>query len=239
MHERDAPMAEIEQMAQDQLRSAAMVENNISNPRNLLVPGDRHNRNREAMGQDSVNRDYALGAAAHQQPRILFDKVGFVAMVGAQIEITFAHQVVANSAHHHGVITIAQLRCEDSNHESALQAKRAGEEVRPIVELTGGFFDPLFGVRRNCLRGGRVVHDDRDGCRRELQKIGEGSQADRFGRGSGRRFRLVRRLSAESLLCHREFKNSSLHFFIGSVPVRIKNFLTASMVRELNAFTLY
>jgi len=56
-----------------------------------------------------------------------------------------------------------------------------GEEVGAIVELAGGFADAVLRMRGDSLGGWGLIEDDGNRGWGELEILGDGLEADRFG----------------------------------------------------------
>ena len=98
------------QVAEAKFRGMPVVERNISDARNLFVSRHGNHRHRQRVTQRRVNRDQTFSPARRQDSRILLDHVRLVAVVRTEVEIPFAHQVVANARHHVGMVAVAQFR---------------------------------------------------------------------------------------------------------------------------------
>jgi len=93
-------------------------------------------------------------------------------MMRAEIKIAFLHEVVADAAHDHGVITVAQFRDENAYGECALFTQRAREKAGLVIELARGGADSFASfVRNGATRD--VVQDKRDGCGAKAEVVGK------------------------------------------------------------------
>lgn len=93
-------------------------------------------------------------------------------MVCTEIKIAFLHEVIADAAHDHGVIAVAQFRDENADGEGALFAQGAGEKTGLVIKFACGGADAFARFVGNGAAGD-VVQDKRDGCRAQAEVIGE------------------------------------------------------------------
>src|SRR5437660_1606047 len=100
-------------------------------------------------------------------------------MMRAEIKVAFAHQVIADAAHHKRVVAVAQLWHEDSDRESALFAERTRQEAGLIIEFARRITDALASLGRDGTPGDIVEHYG-NGRGAEAQIVSENFQADRF-----------------------------------------------------------
>src|SRR6266853_4601616 len=100
-------------------------------------------------------------------------------MMRTEIKVPFAHQVIADAAHHQRVVAVAQLWHKDSDRESALFAERARQQTGLIIEFARRITDALASLRRDGTPGDIVEHHGNRGGA-EAQIVCENFQADRF-----------------------------------------------------------
>src|SRR5258706_1113169 len=100
-------------------------------------------------------------------------------MMRAEIKVAFAHQVIADAAHHQRVVAVAQLRHEDADRESALFAERARQQTGLIIEFARRITDALASLRRDGTPGDIVEHHGNRGGA-EGQIVRENFPAARF-----------------------------------------------------------
>lgn len=121
-HEGNVTMTELVEMAEDEFRGAAMVEENVGNTFEVFMPGDGHSGKAKLVLESGIDEDQALGASTLEETGILVDEVRLVAMMGAEIKVAFLHEEVADTAHDHGVIAIVEFGDEHTHGERALLA---------------------------------------------------------------------------------------------------------------------
>src|SRR5437899_12177880 len=100
-------------------------------------------------------------------------------MMRAEIKVAFAHQMIADAAHHQRVVAVAKLWHEDSDRERALFAERARRRTGLIIEFARRITDALASLRRDGTPGDIVEHYG-NGRGAEAQIVSENFQADRF-----------------------------------------------------------
>src|SRR5438552_7325475 len=100
-------------------------------------------------------------------------------MMRAEIKVAFAHQVIADAAHHKRVVAVAKLRHQHTDRESALFAERARQEAGLIIEFASRITDAFTSLGRDGTPGDIVEHHGNRGGA-EAQIISENFQADRF-----------------------------------------------------------
>src|ERR1700756_2699706 len=131
------------------------------------------------MLKRGVDGDKPFGAAPDEQARILFNEVGFVAVVRAEIEVAFPHEVIAYAAHDQGVVAIAQFGNHDTDGERTLLAERPRQKTRLIIKLARGCAPPLAGlVGDGASRNVVECNGNRSGGEAEI--VGQYFQTDRF-----------------------------------------------------------
>ena len=123
-------------------------------------------------------------------------------MVRAEIKIAFLHEVIADAAHDHGVIAVAQFRDENADREGALLAQRAGEKAGLIIEFARGGADAFASFVRDGAAGD-VVQDKRNGCRAKAEVVGENFQTGRLA-GAGLGFFVLRHALGGAAFAFRE-----------------------------------
>ena len=164
-------------MPQRQFRRPLMIQHDVRHSRNLSVPRHRHHRHRQRVRQCRINRDQPFRAAPQQQSRILLDHVRLVPVMRAEIKISLAHQVVADAAHHHRVVAVAQLRHQHAHGERSLFSQRTCQQARLIVEFSRRRSHPLARLRGNRASRNIIQHH---GHRRRAQSqiVRQNLQAD-------------------------------------------------------------
>jgi hypothetical protein len=178
-HEGDVPMAQLVQVTQGEFGRPPVVENNIGDPDNLPVPGNGDDGNWQLVKQRRINGNDAFSAAPHEQAGIFFNHVGLMAVLRAEIEVAFAHEVIAYAAHDQGVVAIAQFRNKDPHSERALFAERACKQARLVVEFPGGGPHALAGFSWDRAPWDIIEHyGNRGGA--EAEVVRENLQADGF-----------------------------------------------------------
>src|SRR5258708_8517271 len=100
-------------------------------------------------------------------------------MMRTEIKVSFAHQVIADAAHHQRVVAVAKLRHQHADRESALFAERARQEVGRIIEFGSRITDALASFSGDGTPGDIVEHYG-NGRGAEAQIVRENLQADRF-----------------------------------------------------------
>ena len=50
-----------------------------------------------------------------------------MAMMGAEVEVALLHQMIADTAHDHGVVAVCEFGNQNAHSEGALLSKRAGQ----------------------------------------------------------------------------------------------------------------
>jgi len=98
-------------------------------------------------------------AAPQEQAGILFDEIGFVAVMRAEVKVAFTHQMVTDAAHDQRVIAVAEFRDEYANGKGALFAQRASQQAGLVVEFSSGSANPLARLMGNRTAGNVVEYD--------------------------------------------------------------------------------
>ena len=90
-------------------------------------------------------------------------------MMCGEIEIPGGYQMIANSAHHLGVIAIAHFRRQNRNGLRFAIAERSGEQAGTIVKFSFGCLDAVSSYLRDSAAR-HFVQDDRN-CRGIQAKV--------------------------------------------------------------------
>src|SRR5215472_2308128 len=176
-HERDPPMPELVQMPQRQFRRALVIQHYVRHSRNFPVTRHRHHWHWQRVRQRRIYCDQPFRAAPQQQSRILLDHVRLVPVMRAEIKVALAHQMVADAAHHHGVVSVAQLRNEHAHGERPLLPQRTRQQARLIIEFPRRRSHALARLRGN--RPPRHIVQHYRYCRRaQSQIVCQNFQAD-------------------------------------------------------------
>jgi hypothetical protein len=145
------------------------------------VARDGHHRHGQRLGKRRVERDDAFHRAIDQQLLVLVDEVVAVAVAGEEVEIARLQQVILDAAERQSHVPLAHVRDQHANRQAALPRQRPGERVRLIAELPGRGDDAVLGALRDGVGRRRLVEDQRDGRRRQVQLFGEKTQRDSRG----------------------------------------------------------
>jgi hypothetical protein len=172
-------MAQLVQVTQSQFGGPPVVEEDVSDASNFAMPRNSNDGNGQCVVKRSVNGNDAFGAASYELARILFDHVGFVPVVGAEIKVAFTHEVIADPAHDQRVIAIAQFRDEHADCERPLFAERAREQTWLVVEFPGSGANSLAGFGGDGAPWDIVEHHGNCG-RAEAEIVSKNLQADRL-----------------------------------------------------------
>ncbi len=92
-----------------------MIDSNIRDAVDAPVSGHRNDRHGKWMLKHRVNGDEGLRTSAEQHAAVLFHQVLPMSMMGGEVKISRLHQMIADAAHHLGVVSVAQLRHQYSN----------------------------------------------------------------------------------------------------------------------------
>ena len=145
------------------------------------MTGDRDDRNGNGMLQQRIDGDDALGSAANEHPRVLLDQLRLMAMVRGEVEVSGVDEIVADSAHHLRVVSVAQFRNEDADCLGLAAAKGSSQQVGLIIQFARSGLDAIARFLRN--RPARhIVENDRNRCRIQAQMGCKLLQAHRLPR---------------------------------------------------------
>src|SRR5579885_601348 len=128
------------------------------------------------IGDHLMREGYFYFSAHHRHKPDLVDEYPRLLM-GAEVEVALAHQVVADAAHHQSVIAVAKLGHEHSHGEGAAFTKRARQEARLIIELARRGANSFAGFLRDGAAR-HIVQNDGNGGGAESEIIGQNFQTD-------------------------------------------------------------
>ena len=177
MHVGDLAMAEPIEVAKGKLGGAVMIEDDVGDSGECGVTGDRDCGSGNRSLELGVDCEDAVDAACLEKTGILGDEVFSVAVVRGKEEVALLHEKVGGSAKDLGVIAFAEFGKEDADGLRPEALERAGDQAGLVAELLCSGFYSFAGGGRNGAAG-RIVQDEGDGCRTEVQVFGEHLEAD-------------------------------------------------------------
>ncbi len=124
------------------------------------------------MFEGSIDCNNSLRAATHQETRIFLDQIRFMAVMSAEIKITFLHEVIANAAHDHRVVTVAEFGNKYANGECALLPQGAREKTRLVIKFARRSADTFASFVRNGSAGD-IVQNQRNRCGAKAEVVSE------------------------------------------------------------------
>ena len=176
-----------DQVAEGQFGRAIMVENDVADARERFVAGHGNGGDRTGSFDMGVNSEDAFNATLFEQAWVFVDEVLAVAMVGSKEEVALAHEDVGGAGKDLGVVAVAELGEKDADGLGTLTLQKPRDHRGLVVELASSGADALAGGLRDGTIG-RVVEDEGNGRRAEVEVLGEHLEADRaalFGGGFG------------------------------------------------------
>ena len=165
-------------MFEGQARGEIVIQNDVRDPGNFAMAGNRHGGQRAPLVAHGVDGNQALGGALLKKKRIFLNEVPPVTVADHKIKIPFLKKMILDSGHHHSRISFADFRNHDSDREAALLTEGARHKTGTIIQFARGRADALLRGMRDGLRAGRPVDHQRNGGRRQAKVLGESFQAD-------------------------------------------------------------
>jgi hypothetical protein len=173
LHEGDAPMPEIVEVLECEAGGAVVVEHEVGDAGNADVRGDSDGWKRNALAEIGVDEKEAIDGAADEKVRIFFDEIGMAEMTDGEVEITGLQEIFFNTEHESGEVAFAELGDDDADGVGEAGSEHAGVHIGPVLKFFGGVENALASLWRDGLGDGRVIEDDGDGGRREIEILSE------------------------------------------------------------------
>ena len=177
MHVGDLAMAEPIEVTEGKLGGAVMIEDNVGDPEEGSVTGDSDGGRMNHSLQLGIDCEDAVDAARLEKTGILGDEVFSVTVMRGKEEVALLHKNVSRSAKDLGVLAFAEFGKEDADGLGPEALERACNEAGLVAELLCSGLYSFAGGRWNGAAG-RIVQDEGDGCRTEVQVFGEHLEAD-------------------------------------------------------------
>src|SRR5579859_695486 len=112
-----------------------MIEQDVGYTLDGTVPGHGNNRHRKRMLQSGIDGNKSFSSAPQEHLTVFFDQILSMPMVRGEIKISRIHQLISDSAHHLGVISVAKFRYQDSDRRSSPVAQRAREKAGLVIQF--------------------------------------------------------------------------------------------------------
>jgi hypothetical protein len=167
-----------DQVFEREVRRPRVIDLDVDDAFDRLMPRDRHDRDRQRLGERRVEGDDAFDRAIDQQLLVLVDEVVAMAVAGQEVEIARLQQVVLDPAQRQRHIALADVRDEDADRQAALPRERPRQRVRLIAELPGRGDDAVLGPLGDGVGRGRLVEHQRHRGRRQPETFGEKAERD-------------------------------------------------------------
>ncbi len=190
-HEGNLAVTKLIEMLQGKFGGTLLVKNDVGYAFDFAMTGYGNCRQTaNALLKGRIDKNEPFDRAIQKETRILLDQIGLATMACSEIEVALFDEVLLHAAENlHGVAVI-QFGNKHSDGERLAFAERARKETRPVVELGRGFNHAIASFLRDRADSGRIVQDQRDRGRREVEILSEGAQTDGLaGPRHGTRFR--------------------------------------------------
>src|SRR5438270_5336821 len=148
-----------------------MIQHNIGDSRKSFVTRDRHRGKRGSLPELHINRDESFHAALHENLRVAVEEFGIVPVNHCEKEEILGAQVLLDAADNHRPVSVANFFDDQADGVGSLLAEGLREEVRPVIEFTGGGEDAILSALRDGARRRRIIEYGRDGPRRQSYVI--------------------------------------------------------------------
>ena len=86
--------------------------------------------------------------------------------------------MVFDAAHDEGGIAFADLRDKHTHGKAALGARVTGGETGAVIQFAGGGKNPFLGLMWNGVSQQSTIENQRNGCGRQLEMVGQQSKGD-------------------------------------------------------------
>ncbi len=141
----DVSMAEIEEMLQDELCGAMVIEDDVGDVRDMLMAGDGHGGKSGFLVDGGVNGNDAFSAAGEKQLGIGTLEVVVMAVGDGEEEEVVLAENSFDATDDGRSVGVADFLGDHADGVAALYTERACEEIRAIVELASGLDDTVAG----------------------------------------------------------------------------------------------
>jgi len=155
-----------------------MIEEDVGDAGNLDVGRDSDGGDGDLLAKVGVDEEEAVDGAIEEELRVLLDEIGAAEVADGEVEVAGLEEVLLDAEHEAGKVAFAELRNYDSYGVGEPGAEHARVDVGAVLKLLGGVDDALTGFGRDGLGDRRVVEDDGDGGRGEVEILGENLECD-------------------------------------------------------------
>lgn len=181
-HEGDLAMTKLIEVTKREFGGATLIEDDVGYTFDFAMASNSDDGQSEAAFENGVDENESFDGPVHEETGILIDEVRFAAVAGGEIEVAFLKKEFLNAGENVGGVVVTEFGHKDANGKRLLLAKRSRIETWPVVELSGRLGDTIAGFLRDGANARRIIEDERNCGRREIQVFAEGAEADRLAR---------------------------------------------------------
>ncbi len=127
-------VTEIAKVLERQPRGALVIQDDVGQAFDALMPCDRDGRQRKLLHQGRVGGDEALHASRQKHLRVGLQQLWIMPMDHSEEEIIILAQVFFDAANDHRAIRVADFFGDHANGIGSLQAQGARKKVRPVIQ---------------------------------------------------------------------------------------------------------
>src|SRR5262252_10307335 len=102
-----------------------MVEHDVDDALDVVVAGNGDDGDGEIEAPGCIDGDQSVDGALQKHARVFVDQVGAVAMAGDEIKVAFLQEIVFDTAHDGGGVSVADFGNDHADGEAALRAQGA------------------------------------------------------------------------------------------------------------------
>src|SRR5271167_1291764 len=157
--ESDAFMAELLEVHESKLGCASMIEDNVGDILNGLVPCYSDRRKFRLGVNRGINGNQTFDASGHQHTRIGVEQLGIVAMGYRKEEKSIFTQVRFDTADNQAAVRISDFFGNNADRVSALNTERTCQEVRAVVQDTCCFQNSFASMFRDRTSRGGIIQN--------------------------------------------------------------------------------
>ena len=142
------------------------------------MAGDGNARDVQFFGEYRIHGDKAFNCPLLEEQRIFLDEFVAVAVADHEIKVAFLEQVVFDSGHNEGGVSLADFRNNDADGEAALLPEGSRKMIGPVIQFAGSRANQFLRALRNGLSGRGAIDNEGNGGLRKAEVFGKVLEAN-------------------------------------------------------------